>query len=90
MASAHDGLVFGKNRLRVITLTIRLSEDKYARDRNLAKAREISVNKLMEELSTVALAQHDIEVRFRALADRGSAKRGLELLDKLDRAFAKK
>lgn len=72
------------------TLTIRLPEDKHARLRTLAKARGISVNKLMEELSTVALAQHDTEVRFRSLAAKGSVKRGLELLDKLDRAFAKK
>ena len=72
------------------TLTIRLPEDKHARLRNLAKARGISVNKLMEALSTVALAQHDAEVRFRFQAARGSAKRGLKLLDKLDRVFAKK
>ena len=72
------------------TLTIRLPEDKHARLRNLARARGISVNKLMEELSTVALVQHDTEVRFRSLAARRSAKRGLELLDKLDRAFARK
>ncbi len=72
------------------TLTIRLPEDKHARLRTLAKARGISVNKLMEELSTVALVQHDTEVRFRSLCEKGSAKRGLELLDKLDRAFAKK
>jgi hypothetical protein len=42
----------------------------------------------MEELSTIALAQHDAEVRFRALAARGSRKKGLALLDKLDRAFS--
>ena len=72
------------------TLTIRLPEDKHARLRTLAKARGISVNKLIEELSTVLIAQHDTEVRFWSLAARGSAKSGLELLDKLDRAFAKK
>ena len=72
------------------TLTIRLPEDKHARLRTLAKARGISVNKLMEELSTVVIAQHDTEVRFRSLAARGSSNRGLELLDKLDQAFAKK
>jgi hypothetical protein len=49
----------------------------------------MSVNKLMEELSTIALSQHDAEVRFRALAARGSTKEGLALLDKLDRSFAR-
>jgi hypothetical protein len=43
------------------------------------------MNRLIDELATVALAQHDAELRFYALASRGSAKRGIELLDKLDR-----
>jgi hypothetical protein len=69
-------------------LTIRVPDAKHQRLKYLAKSKGISVNKLIEELSTVALAQHDAEVRFRALAARGSAERGLKLLDKLDRAFA--
>jgi predicted transcriptional regulator len=72
------------------TLTIRLPEDKHARLRQLAKHRDISVNKLMEELATISIAEFDAESRFRAMAARGSAKRGLALLDKLDAAFAKK
>lgn len=68
------------------TLTIRLPEDKHERLRLLAKQRRISLNKLMEELSTMALAQFDAETRFRARAARGSAAKGLRLLDKLDRA----
>jgi len=70
-------------------LTIRIPDGKHERLKNLAKARGLSVNKLMEELSTVALAQHDTEVRFRAMAAKGSGKRGLALLDKLDRLFAR-
>jgi len=69
-------------------LTIRVPDAKHQRLKHLAKAHGISVNKLLEELSTVALAQHDTEMRFRVLAARGSAERGLRLLDKLDRAFA--
>lgn len=69
-------------------LTIRIPQGKHERLKHLAKARGLSVNKLMEELSTIALAQHDAEVRFRALASRGSRKKGLALLDKLDRAFS--
>jgi predicted transcriptional regulator len=51
-------------------LTIRVPDAKHQRLKHLAKARGISVNKLIEELSTVALAQHDAETRFRALAAR--------------------
>ena len=61
-----------------------------ARLRQLARRRGISMNKLIDELATVALAQHDAEVRFQALADRGSAQRGLSLLDKLDRSLRKR
>lgn len=68
-------------------LTIRLPEGKHDRLRNLARARGISLNKLIDELATIALAQHDAEVRFRAMAARGSRKDGLALLDKLDKAF---
>ena len=70
-------------------LTIRLPEGKHERLRNLAKARGISVNRLMDELATVALAEYDSETRFRALAARGSRESGLELLDRLDRAEAR-
>jgi predicted transcriptional regulator len=66
------------------TLTIRLPDDKHARLKQLAEHRQISMNKLMEELSTVALAQFDAELRFRARAARGSAEDSLRLLDQLD------
>ncbi len=72
------------------TLTIRMPEDKHSRLRTLAKARGISINKLIDELATVALSQHDAEMRFRALASRGSRKAGLALLDRLDRSFARR
>jgi plasmid stability protein len=72
------------------TLTIRIPEGKHARLRSLAKARGISVNRQMDELATIALAEHDSEIRFQALAAKGSKEVGLALLDKLDRAFAKR
>jgi len=71
-------------------VTIRIPERKHERLKSLAKARGVSLNKLMEELSTIALVQHDAEVRFRAMASRGSRKAGLALLDKLDRSFARR
>ena len=69
-------------------LTIRLPDDKHARLRQLAKHRDISVIKLVEELATISIAEFDAETRFRALAARGSVKKGIAILDKLDAAYA--
>ena len=71
------------------TLTIRLPDDKHERLRRLAEHREMSVNKLMEELATISLSEFDAEIRFRNLAARGSAKEGLAILDRIDEAFAR-
>ena len=68
------------------TLTIRVPDATHERLKQLARARRLSVNKLIEEFSTAALAEFDAEVRFRARAARGDPRRGLALLDKLDRA----
>ena len=68
------------------TLTIRLPDDKHERLKALARANAVSVNKLMDELATVALANYDARVRFETRAARGSVNRALSLLDKLDRA----
>ncbi len=67
------------------TLTIRLSDEKHSRLRQLAERHKVSVNKLIDELSTVALAEFDAETRFRARAALGSPKEALRLLDDLDR-----
>ncbi len=71
------------------TLTIRIPDDKHNRLKALAQHRHVSVNKLVEELSTQALAEFDSEVRFRALATKGNISKGLDLLDKLDDHFLK-
>ena len=67
-------------------LTIRIPDDKYVRLKELAKHRKISINKLMEELSTIAIAEFDSEIRFRLLAAQGTRELGLALLDKLDQS----
>ena len=67
------------------TLTIRLSDEKHERLRELAERRKISMNKLIDQLSTIALADFDAETRFRARAALGSREEGLALLDLLDR-----
>ena len=69
------------------TLTIRLPDDKHERLKALAARKKVSVNKLIEELSTQALAEFDSETRFRALASQGSAKKGLNILKKIDSHF---
>jgi len=67
-------------------LTVRLP-DKHMRLKALAKRKHISVNKLLEELSTQAITEFDAETRFRAMAANGSVEKGLEVLDRLDKAF---
>ncbi len=66
------------------TLTIRLPDDKHARLKKLAQSRGISINKLMEELSTIALVEFDTYNRFKVMAAMGDPQAGLRLLDKLD------
>ncbi len=65
-------------------LTIRLPDDKHNRLKELAQAKNISVNKLIEELSTIALAEFDANTRFKAMAATGNPEEGLRILAKLD------
>ena len=66
------------------TLTIRVPETKHQRLKAFARARGVSLNKLVEEWATVALAQLDAENRYRMRAARGTPEEGLALLDKLE------
>ena len=70
------------------TLTVRLPDDKHERLKALASHKNVSINKLMEELSTQALAEFDSEIRFKALASTGNKAKGLKILDKLDKHFS--
>ncbi len=58
--------------------------------KRFAEQRGLSLNKLIEEWSTVALTEFDAETRFRLLAAKGDANKALRVLDKLDDAFGKK
>ena len=69
------------------TLTIRIPDAHRDRLAAMAAQHGLSLNKLMEELSVRALAEHDTEMRFRMRAARGKVTRGLKLLDKLDRYY---
>jgi predicted transcriptional regulator len=66
------------------TLTIRLPDDTAERLKGLAKARGVSVNKLVERMAYEALAAFDAESRFRALAAKGDRQTALAILDSLD------
>lgn len=67
-------------------VTLRLPEDQHQRLKAMAQARGVSLNKLFEQLTSQAITENDIELRYRRIAASGSAERGLALLDKLDRA----
>jgi predicted transcriptional regulator len=69
------------------TLTIRIPDAHRDRLSAMAAQRGVSVNKLMEELSIRALAEHDTEMRFRIRAGRGDAAIGLEILRQIDDDF---
>ena len=56
-------------------VTLRLPDDTCQRLKQLAASRGISLNKLMEELGTAAIAAHDAEMRFRAAAAGGDRER---------------
>ncbi len=65
-------------------LTVRLPDDKYLRLKELSRRRHTSVNRLIDEMTTLLLAESDAETRFLLRAERGQgqAARGLELLEK--------
>jgi predicted transcriptional regulator len=71
------------------TMTIRLPDEKHHRLRLLAQRNGVSLNKLVDEWASMTLAQFDADTRFLARAARGSARRGLALLGKLDQRLAR-
>jgi hypothetical protein len=52
--------------------------------KNIANLRDISLNKLMFELSTQVLAEEEAKQRFLAAQLRGDPKRALLMLNELD------
>jgi len=68
----------------VSALIIRMPAEKRERLKQLAQAREMSVNKLIDEVATMLLTEFDAETRFRLRAARGAgkARRARALLEK--------
>ena len=61
-----------------------LSDDMAEKLKRIAKLRDVSVNKLMFELSAQILAEEEAKQRFLAAQLRGNPQRALQLLDELD------
>lgn len=76
----------------MITLTIRIPDDKHERLKQLAKSRHMSVNKLINELATMVIAEYDAKMRFLARAAKGSVEvvASIPILDRLDKYFTNK
>jgi len=68
-------------------LTVRLPDEKHKRLKALAKSRGTPLNRMIDEMTTLMLAEFDAETRFRLRAERGAGKaeRGLALLEKAGR-----
>ncbi len=68
----------------MVTIKINIPDSKHKRLKQHAKEQGMNLNKLFDEFATVALAQFDAKKRFTMMSAKGDAKRGMELLDKLD------
>ena len=73
-----------RRKVDMSNITLPLPDDKHERLKILAKGQGVSLDKLMDEWATIALAEFDAKSRFMALAASGNPVRGLQLLDKLD------
>jgi predicted transcriptional regulator len=71
-------------------LTVRLPDSKHARLKEVARARGLSTNKFIEELTTIAIAQQDALTRSTLRASRGDVAKGLAALDKLETLLKRK
>jgi HicB family len=63
-------------------LTVRLPDEKHRRLKALAKSRGTPLNRLIDDMTTVMLAEFDAETRFQVRSARGNGGewRGLGLL----------
>lgn len=80
--SAHTRRVF--EGAEMTALTVRLPDEKHRRLKALAKSRGTPLNRLIDDMTTLMLAEFDAETRFQLRSARGIGRetRGLELLGK--------
>ncbi|MEM9275012.1 MAG: toxin-antitoxin system HicB family antitoxin [Cyanobacteria bacterium P01_F01_bin.143] len=70
------------------SLPLRIPDEQHQRFKESIRSKNVSVNKLLEELTTMVLAEYDLETRFRVRISKGSREKVLEVLDKLQQDFA--
>jgi predicted DNA-binding protein len=63
-------------------LTVRLPDEKHRRLKALAKSRGTPLNRLIDEMTTLMLAEFDAETRFKLRSEHGAGREaeGLALL----------
>ena len=73
------------------TLVLPLTDNKHQRLRTLAQSRHTTIHRLMDEMTTLMLAEFDAETRFKLRAARGTGRAavGLVLLDKVAEASSR-
>ncbi len=69
------------------TITLRLPDDIHQGIEVLAAERKVSISKLYEEASGVILRGYAAEGRFLDRVAKGSKKKGLVILDTLDKHY---
>lgn len=62
------------------TITYRTTDEKREKLAALAEEQQISVNKVLDELVTIALTEREAFLRFSARAAKGNAKEALNIL----------
>ncbi len=62
------------------TITYRTTDDKKIKLAQLAEEKDISVNKVLDELVTTAITERDAFLRFSARAKRGNPVEALAIL----------
>ena len=63
------------------TITYRTTDEKKEKLAALANEKDISVNKVLDELVTIAITERDAFVRFQARAHRGDSALALKVLE---------
>jgi Ribbon-helix-helix protein, copG family len=81
---SDTGRMSGANEMT--SVTIELPDETYRQLHELAEARGMSPEALMESSVSAALVAHHTEARFRAFASLGDSARATKILDRLDRA----
>lgn len=66
------------------SFTVRMTTEKKDKLARLSRQQGLSMNRLIDEMVTVVLAENDSYRRFLIRAERGNPEMGLRLLGKLD------